>query len=293
MQTNILIVSDNKTRNTELEQLLNNLNVQVHKTCSIWNTPSLIEEKGIKIVICDFDFDSNEKLIMLIKVQYPLCCIIAVTEKPNMAKFIAAIDVGVWDYIVNPTANHQLFHDCINSAILRVDRWVNYRMISKRSIKNSIQSSEKKDKIQIDLNLLNVHSDPDVLSHFLDETQNSLLDAISQISLLKTYPEDISLIDHLLQLIISLKDNAYHFELLKIRQLSFEIKKVLEQARDGYIIIDLEISELLYDGFQCLIEMVKNLQNGLSEVEEIHNFTFLKEKMMQVSKNIEELCLSV
>ena len=135
MKTDLLVVSNNPKKIAKLTEIIKKgeIDVKVYYTRNPVKAMKVILSKGIKIVVCDFDMKLSEILISEIRIRSPLCGVVTVTEKPGMARIIAALDIGAWDYISEPLSNVKDFLTCINSAVSRVKRWENGMLFSKET----------------------------------------------------------------------------------------------------------------------------------------------------------------
>jgi len=136
--------------------------------------------------------------------------------------------------------------------------------------------SEKKLKYDVD---------PELLSDFLDESQESVAGLDTLFVQLEQQPANTKIIEQIFRVAHSIKGLAGFLNLTAIQKLTHELETVLAGLRDGKLTVDCEVVNVLLAGFDALANMLARLRAGQSQVENEQKLA----NLIRTIKNLTEM----
>jgi len=125
--------------------------------------------------------------------------------------------------------------------------------------------------------------DPELLTNFLDESEESIATLDSLLVELEQRPKDKEIIGSIFRVAHSIKGLAAFLNLKAIRDLTHNLEDVLGSLRDGKLCVDSQITDLLLTGFDALSNMLARVRAGKSQVEDENELEKLLNEIKQLS----------
>ena len=125
--------------------------------------------------------------------------------------------------------------------------------------------------------------DPELLTNFLDESEESIATLDSLLVELEQRPKDKEIIGSIFRIAHSIKGHAAFLNLKAIRDLTHNLEDVLGSLRDGKLCVDSQITDRLLTGFDALSNMLARVRAGKSQVEDENELEKLLNEIKQLS----------
>jgi len=109
--------------------------------------------------------------------------------------------------------------------------------------------------------------DPELLTNFLDESEESIATLDSSFIQLEQQPKDKEIIGSIFRIAHSIKGLAGFLNLRPIRELTHELETVLDNIRQDKLTADSEVIDILLEGFDELSQMLERVRTGKSQVQ--------------------------
>jgi len=110
--------------------------------------------------------------------------------------------------------------------------------------------------------------DPELLSNFLDESEESIATLDSLFVELEQQPKDKEIIGSIFRVAHSIKGLAAFLNLKAIKDLTHDLENVLDNLRDDTLCVNSTIIDCLLTGFDELSNMLARVRAGKSQVED-------------------------
>jgi len=125
--------------------------------------------------------------------------------------------------------------------------------------------------------------DPELLTNFLDESEESIATLDSLLVELEQRPKDKEIIGSIFRIAHSIKGLAAFLNLKAIRDLTHNLEDVLGNLRDGKLCVNSQITDCLLTGFDELSNMLARVRAGKSQVEDENELEKLLNEIKQLS----------
>ena len=132
-------------------------------------------------------------------------------------------------------------------------------------------------KVQYD----NVH--PEVMTGFLDESEESIATLDSLFVELEQQPKDKEIIGSIFRVAHSIKGLAAFLNLKAIKDLTHDLENVLDNLRDDKLCVNSTIIDCLLAGFDELSNMLTRVRTGKNQVEDENKLQELLNEIKQLS----------
>jgi len=133
-----------------------------------------------------------------------------------------------------------------------------------------------KDIVQYDI-------DPELLTNFLDESEESLATLDSLFVELEHDPHNKDIIGSIFRVAHSIKGLAAFLNLKAIKDLTHELENVLDNLRDDKLCVNSTIIDCLLTGFDELSNMLVHVRAGRNQVEDENKLQELLNEIKQLS----------
>ncbi|MGQ9687510.1 MAG: chemotaxis protein CheA [Desulfobaccales bacterium] len=129
-----------------------------------------------------------------------------------------------------------------------------------------------------------VFDDPELLANFLLEAQEHLEGIETRLVYLEQHPDDLEAVNAIFRPFHTIKGVAGFLNLTQIQELSHEVEWLLDQVREGQVIVSVELVNLVLAAVDLLREMLADLQEGMAEGRgpAAFDLTSIKEGIAQV-----------
>mgnify|MGYP000220984723 CR=1 FL=1 len=125
--------------------------------------------------------------------------------------------------------------------------------------------------------------DPELLTNFLDESEESIATLDSSFIQLEQQPKDKEIIGSIFRIAHSIKGLAGFLNLRPIRELTHELETVLDNIRQDKLTADSEVIDILLEGFDELSQMLERVRTGKSQVQNKNKLQELLGRIKQLS----------
>ncbi|MGD2095113.1 MAG: Hpt domain-containing protein, partial [Phycisphaerales bacterium] len=129
--------------------------------------------------------------------------------------------------------------------------------------------------------------DPELLAGFVDEAQEGLAAVDSLFVKLEAEPSNVEVISAIFRPVHTVKGNSAFFGLMKVKNLAHELETLLDLAKEGKLVPDQPIIDVLLEGVDQLKEMLKRTHDGQGEVEDETYFKGLLDRVI-AAREIED-----
>ncbi len=138
-------------------------------------------------------------------------------------------------------------------------------------------------------NLSNYDIDESIRAEFIDESLDGLSEMSELFIELEMDPSNKPLIEKIFRVAHSIKGSSAYFGMLKTKDLAHKMENVLDNIRKGNLVPSQNITDLLLNGSDMLIEIMERVRNNEPEItdEEIY-----KELIENISNSAQSVKLS-
>ena len=130
--------------------------------------------------------------------------------------------------------------------------------------------------------------DPEVMTGFLDESQDSIATLDNLFVELEQHPKDKEIIGSIFRVAHSIKGLAGFLNLVAIKQLTHELETVLDNIRNDRLCVSSAIIDVLLTGFDKLENMLACVRAGQSQDEDEHKLQKLLEQIKNLTDSAQE-----
>ncbi|MFW5844854.1 MAG: chemotaxis protein CheA [Planctomycetota bacterium] len=110
--------------------------------------------------------------------------------------------------------------------------------------------------------------DPELLQEFLDETLDGLGGLSALFLRLEAEPREQESLQAIFRTVHSIKGNAAFFGLLRVQSLAHQLEEVLDQARNGRLVLQADIIDRLLRGTDVLMAICERVRTGEPEISD-------------------------
>lgn len=125
--------------------------------------------------------------------------------------------------------------------------------------------------------------DPELLTNFLDESEDSIATLDSLFVELEQQPKDKEIIGSIFRVAHSIKGLAAFLNLKAIKDLTHNLENVLDNLRDDKLCVNSTIIDCLLTGFDEVSNMLTRVRAGKSQVKDENKLKKLLEEINQLS----------